>query len=509
MKKTVFALILACVMLASVACGGDSIGDNLKPVISTDDTSVTENSVGGGTVTDSTSVMPEQSEDSSVPEVDPIYFDIRGWQGDMFFGYVNNNGEGYYAAINSKGETIFNLADEKYFAGSIKNDETNVFYGDYAVLKDNTVINRKGETVFDLAKTDFDEIYYTECLDVGYILCSKNVNTFEETGKHYFAVKIADGSSYQFEGDMKPMSEGHHYYFGNGIFIYSRANSGFGTKHVFYNILTKEEYNGYKLGEEGEEVYEYLPDLYFYDGFKGNTATKPTVDGHYIAKNRETIVDCDLATGYWKITDIKDILGVDSVMSDKGCTAPYLYQMKYSGESYGSERFVIDIRTGKYVMMNDYKSYDVLSYQKGVGYLATVTNEGNGKFVTVIKDNGERAFDPIATTLVQVHGKSLMVIRGDNGNMMLYNLKGEKVKEWETKLNKVVMGDNSVMIVTMLDGTLTSLLYDKTGKETNITAKEELADIKTTIIEGYSAGCYVYENLLVSEDGKVYPTRMN
>lgn len=508
MKKTVFALILVFVMLAGVACGGESLTDNIKPAISTDDSSVTENSVGNDSVAHSTSVMPEQSEEPSVPEADPIYFDIRGWQGDMFLGYVNNNGEGYYGAINSKGETIFNLADDKYFTGSLKGEDANAFYGDYAVLKDNTIINRKGETVFDLAKTDFDEIYYSECMDVGYVLCSKNVNTFEETGKHYFAVKIADGSSYKFEGDMKPMSEGHHYYFGNGIFIYSRANSGFGTKHVFYNILTKEEYNGYKLENE-EEVYEYLPDLYFYDGFKGDTTTKTTVNGHYIAKNRETIVDCDLATGYWKITNISELLEVDSVMSDKNCTAPYIYQMKYSGESYGSERFAIDIRTGAYVMMNDYKSYDVLAYQKGIGYLATVTNEGGGKFVTVIKEDGTRAFDPIATTLVQAYGNSLMVIKGDNGNMMLYNWKGEKLKEWETKLNKVVAGDNSVMVVTMLDGTLTSLLYDKTGKETNITAKEELADIKTTVIEGYNAGCYIYENLLVSEDGKVYPTRVN
>ncbi|MBQ3081318.1 MAG: hypothetical protein IJC49_02580 [Clostridia bacterium] len=507
MKKTVLVLLIAFTMLLGTACGGDTVTESKAPSSEAESSALTESGVGDGAVnenSDDSSVA-----DSSVPQVDPIYFDVYGWQGDMFFGYVNNNGEGYYGVIDAKGETVFNLEDGKYFAGSLKNDDTNAFYGDYALLKDNTIINRKGEKVFDLSATDFDAIYYHECLDVGYVLCSKEVNTFEETGTHYFAVKIADGSSYKFESDMKPMSPGHYYYFGNGIFIYSKANGGFGTNHTFFNILTKEEYAGYRLDEEGEKVYEYLPDLYFYDGFKGDSTTKPTVNGHFIAKSSETIVDCDLATGLWTITEIKDILEVDSVMSDKPATAPYIYMMKYSGESYGSERFMIDIRTGKYLMMNDYKSYDILSYVSGVGYLATVTNEGGGKFVTVIKEDGSRAFDPIATTLVQCYGNSLFVIKGDNGNMMLYNWKGEKVKEWETKLNKAVMGENSVMIVTMLDGTLSSLLYTKDGKEINITAMESLAEVKSTVIEGFSGGCYVYENLLVNEKGEAFVLRMN
>ncbi len=511
MKKTVFALILVLVMLVSASCGGDGIKDNLKPVISGDSSSSSsqaENSVGDGAITDSTSMPDSSVTQSSEPEIEPIYFDIRGWQDGMYFGYANNNGEGTYGVLDGKGKVIFTLEDEQYFAADLDGEDTKVFYGDYALLKDNSVIDRTGKVVFKLADTDFDEIYYSECMDVGYLLCAKNVNTFEETGKHYYAVKIADGSSFKFEGEMKPMSTGHQYYFGNGIFLHSPANSGFGTKHTFYNLLTKEEYKGYKLDEEGNEVYEYLPDLYFYDGFMGNTATKTGVNGHYVAKSRETIVDCDLSTGYWKITDIKNLLEVDTVISDKPCTAPYIHQMKYSGESYGSERFMIDIRTGKFLLMNDYKSYDILSYVKGTGYLATVTNDGGGKFVTVIKEDGSRAFDPVATTLVQSYNNSLFVIKGDNGNMMLYNWKGEKLKEWETKLNKVVAGDSSVMIVTMLDGNLNSLLYTKDGKEINITAMESLADIKTTVIEGFG-GCYVYENLLVSEDGAASVTRFN
>lgn len=508
MKQTLLVLLLVLVMLVSVACGGEEAPEPTKPNLGNSD-SYDDPTTGDGSVSDSADGTTEPTEAPTEPEADPIYFDIRGWQGDLFLGYVNNNGEGYYGAVNAKGETVFNLADEQSFVGSIKEDEANAFSGDYALLDDNTVINRKGETVFDLANTDFEEIYYSQCLDVGYLLCLKNVNTFEETGKHYFAVNIADGSSYQFEGTMKPMSEAYYYYFGNGIFVYAKANSGFGTTHTFYNILTKQEYAGYKLGESGEQVFEYLPDIYFFGGFKNSTAIQPTVNGHFVVKEHESILDCDLATGLWTITPINSILGVDKVSSDKGCKATYIYQMRYTGESYNSEKFMINVLNGKYLLMNDYKSYDILTYVEGVGYLASVTNEGNGNFVTVIKEDGTRAFDPIPATSVNAYGSNLFVIQGENGNMALYNWKGEKVKEWETKLNKVVMGDKSVMIVTMLDSTLTGLLYTMDGTEVNITEKVGNEDINTTNITGYSAGSYVFENLLVSEDGTTYVLRVN
>lgn len=498
-------------MLLSCACGGgETATDSKAPVgeqsANADSSTLDEEGVGNGAIIDS---QPDSSvADSSVPEIDPIYFDIRGWQDDMFLGCINNNGEATYGAINSKGEIIFTVGDDQYFAGDLDDDETKVFYGDFALLKDNTVINRKGETVFKLADTDFDAIYYSECMDVGYILCSKEVNTFEETGTHYYAVKLADGSSFKFEGDMKPMSPGHYYYFGNGIFIYSPANSGFGTKHTFYNLLTKEEYQGYKLDENEEKVYEYLPDLYFYGGFKGDSSTKPTVNGHFIAKSKESIVDYDLATGYCKITDIKDILEVESVMSDKDAKAPYIFQMKYSGESYGSEKFMIDIRTGKYLSMNAYKSYEIYSYNKGVGYLATVTNEGGGNFVTVIKEDGERAFDPIAIKSFVTFNDSQFLVNTENG-VAVYNWKGEKIKELDTYSNRCTLGNSSMLVMARVDEKDTYILYTNDGKEVNVSAAALEQNLYIRDINGYVNGFYVFENVLVNEKGEITITQMN
>ena len=508
MKKFISALLLILLTLSCVACGSEEAPQATKPTLGNSD-SYTDVTTGIGSAEENIDATTEPTEAPTEPEPDPIYFDIRGWQEDLFLGYVNNNGEGYYSAINSKGEKQFDLGDDQSFIGSIKEDEANAFFGEYALLEDNTVINRKGETVFDLANTDFEAVYYRECLDVGYLLCSKSVNTFEETGTHYFAVNVVDGNSYQFEGTMKPMSEGHYYYFGNGIFIYAKANSGFGTHHTFYNILTKQEYAGYKLNEAGEQVFEYLPDLYFFGGFKGTPETKPTTNGHFIVKDHESILDCDVATGLWTITPIHTILGVDRVSSDKDCTASYIHQMLYSGESYNSEKFLINALNGKYLLMNDYKSYDILHYVEGVGYLASVTNEGNGKFITVIKEDGTRAFDPIPLTAVKAYGPSLFIIMGENGNPALYNWNGQLVKEWETKLNHVTMGDTSVMIITFLDSELKTFLYTQDGTEIAIKEKVNNDDIDTTEILGFNAGCYVLENLLVAEDGNTYVTRVN
>lgn len=510
MKK--LALFLALIMVAALlaACGGDVSDRNDK-----DDHKIEQDDDKGNKGDKNDKEDKDDKEEGKETEteaeeefrVEDVEFFYTGYYQDgMISGNYSTN-DGYInAVIDKNGDPIFTLDEERDLVFTDMGDEKVAYFGDYALLSDNTVIDRKGKTVFDLADTDFDKIYYSYCLDVGFLLVSKDVNSFEETGTHYYAYNIKDGTSYKFEGTFAPMSEGHQYYFGNGIFIYSPANSGFGTKHTFINIVENKEYQGYKLDENGEKVYERLPDFYFHGDFK-NSKGKPitTVDNIYYAKDDEERVVYNIETGEVKLTNIGDIISNENFSNDKSSSkVPYLVKMKMSGESYMSDKFLLNLRTGKYFTMNDYATYDIYMHNTAEDtYLAFVTNEGGGKFMTVLDKDGKRVFDPVAVDTIFKYNEKLIVTNFE-GNTEVYNWKGEKLDSIEGT-GRATLGESSIMFEREIDGRECTVLRTFDGNETVVTTLPivEKYRLRAMSPSYYVDGHYVYDSFFITDDGEV------
>lgn len=509
MKK--LALFLALIMIASLlaACGGNDTSDDDddrggnkgnwgNKIEQEDDRNDEEDK-------DEEDKDEESSEDET-PAKEPDYFYVHGYQDGMIFGNYST-ADGYVtAAINEKGKILFTLEEDRNFSFTEDyNGDERLYIGDYTLLSDNTVIDREGKTVFSLADTDFNNIYYSECLDVGFLLLSKDVNTFEETGTHYYAYNLKDGTSYKFEGTFAPMSEGHQYYFGNGIFIYSPANSGFGTKHTFINIVENKEYQGYTLDENGEKVYERLPDFYFYTEFKNsNKKAIPTVDNMFYSRKDSSLIAYNIETGEVKLTELEGTIS-NTIEVDKVTQVSYLYKMKMSGDSYLSDKFLLNIRTGKHIMMNDYASYDIYMHNTADdSYLAFVTNEGGGKFMTVLDKDGNRAFDPVSASSIQAYNENVIVIRTSNDTSEVYNWKGEKIDSFEAA-SRVTLGKDSIVLCRDIEDRECTVLR-KFGEEDIVVTTLpviEKYNVRTSEVNFYADGYYFYDSFILTDDGDV------
>lgn len=511
MAKKLFALLLAVLMLLCCACGEDTDKDQDKdkdrPTKSTssskeETTAPTEEepSEEPSEEEEPTEEVPEPSEEETTApteaptEPEPVYGEIYHWQEEMVF--VRNEGVDY--VMDTEGKLLFQLPEDVFYAMGVKTGETKVFFGDYAPLDNNTVIDRKGEVVFDLADTEFDAIAYYECLDIGYLICSKEVNSFEETGTHYYRVNISDGEAVRLEGERIPMGEDFWYYFGNGYFVYAPANYGFECAHTLYNMKKNEFYEGYRLDEDGKKFTDAQPNMYFLPGFSGDRTTKPTMDDVYIYVDKERSIHYDLATGRCDITGIAGIIGVDNIKVEGGTGVDKVVELShlyYQDGIYLTDYYLFDCVRDTYIDMNDYASYEVYAQSAKGSYLATVTNEGGGKFVTVINAKGERKFEPIPYVSFMAYSSKYFVILTEE-EYVAYNWKGEELATWSSD-RYFCAGKGTVLLANEEVGC--TLLNLTTGemKEFFTEAFVGIKDVR------FADGRYIFREKLLQEDGTV------
>ena len=504
MKRRILALLLAALIVLLPACKSDTNTDSGNDDVKTSSKKSKNGTKNSGDQTQDEADGAESGKADSKEEIDSKKeaLDVKfvKWQDGYYFGSYYENGDYVYYASDSDGEVIFNLDHDRSFDYE---EGKNVFQGEYALLLDNTIINRDGETVFDMSSLDYDEIYYTECLDVGYILYSKDINTFEETGTHYFALNVETGETFRFEGDFKPMSGDHYYYFGEGCFLYAPPNMGYGGPHKWYDITTGETYDGYKYDEDGNKVTDPLVDIYFMDGFGKDFTKKASFDGMFYGKKGDFIYKYDIKKGYYEVTGFYEMVGCDeSKISDDGnnAQANHVYIGQYRNEDSAIIPFIVNYKTYDCIIMDGYDSYrdiEVYRVYDDTNYLVRLTNEGGGKFVTMIDNKGNILFDPVASSRVTLYTDEYFAIVSEEGTIQIYDLEGNMIVDVGGDYMTVI-GESSAVVAE--NGEFVLYSFDTNER---IELSKDNESFSTNLL-GYDNGRYIFEDFLMDDSGEIY-----
>lgn len=510
-KKLIIAVCLIAVFMLFSACGKDA-DDGESKIKETSSSQITTNKVENGEV----SIDDEGMENSA--EMMTIF----AYQDDMLFGA--SSVEDDYVAMNFDGKFLFYFDDEGVKFPADKK-EISLFNGDYAALNNNTVIDKTGRVVFDIANTEFNEIYYSGCLDVGYILCSKDVNTFEETGKHYYAVKIPEGTSFKYDNaDVAPKADDYWFYFGKGYFVRALPNSGFPVEQTVYNLITNTSYAVSGTDAAGNSVNQFAP-LYFMD-------TKDIVEP-YLSSTDENVFyfyHSDIYEGKIMKYDLENGIVTDRFAAEgteydniviEGATL--ISNVKKAEASvtidgnYTKTKYLFDRNTLIFTPMADYTAFNVYKQNVDGSYFAVVENEGGGKFLAVIEPDGTRRFDPVAVKEYVDCNNDYIVVKTDsvisegNYDTQIYDWNGNHVKTlYNDSYNKLILGDSGVLIRCRSEEKPSELLYIlynfKTGTEVNISDKYSMSNIAEGF-ETFYNGYYITDNAILDETGNI--TAMN
>ncbi len=502
-KRTVIILTAALFLLLLSACSSETTDSDVDRTEKDSINTTNESSTNEGKNTDSSSKEDDPTAETTVENTDDLtpepvsYLQVEGWQDDLYWGWDSNVGA---IVVSSDGKQLFNVQDNR----KLVTQGDRIFVGDYALIENNGVIDKNGKIVFELSETDYDKIYFTACMDVGYILVSKDVNTFEETGTHYYAINLKDGSARQFTDELIPIdirncsyevdkTKQTWLYFGNGYFVYSPANWGFDTAHTIYNITDDSFYSGYKLDENGNRI-ERLPTLYFWDNFSiENNAI-------YFVSSDHTLYKYDLSTGYLSI--VFDGSSFEDYNYFSWLEQAFFWSHGYKGET----GYLINAETKQITPMTDYVSFTYLNGLNDGSYLVSVKNEGGGKFVTVVGADGQRKFDPISYTSVLDCNDNYFILKNDESTVV-YNYAGSQIAVFPTdtvyKMGKSTVLYNETKETDGQNITCVMLLNTETG-----TVKEIDSQLIGSVKEctGYSENGYVVKNektFLLHEDGTV------
>ncbi len=260
----------------------------------------------------------------------------------------------------------------------------------YCMARDGSLITLDGEKVFSMEEGEYDRIEMADTLDAGYLILAKDVNTFAETGTHYFAYNVEDGTSFQFEKDACPTQKYWHY-FGNGNFIYAPPGNGFGSEQMVYHLQTNETIPASVVYGDGQ-TEAVLPDIHYWKTYNYDDHALYGILEDENGKNCRMVYRFD--TGQVELHSLEEASGYETVWYS-GETPLDCVVLMYGGERYVEEHpFLLDYTTGVCTPMDDYHDF-ALYMQKDGAYLCKVENEGGGEFFTVIEPDGVRRFEPI------------------------------------------------------------------------------------------------------------------
>lgn len=446
----------------------------------------------------------ENTEDDSSNE----YLNLVWDQDGLFFACSSDSKSGTKYILDANGIVIANFEEE---ADYCKLTEDSYAVGNYFMLENQTVYTLMGEKVFSLEDSEYDGIASTEPLDVGYLILTKKVNTFDETSTHYYGYNLMDNSSYELTGVESYPGSDYWFYFGNGHYVYAQPNQGFGNTHLIYHVQSGEMFSASYTKADGE-VTSTLPDIYFWNqNFYDNEYFYGLDDGYEFVYSLET----------GEAAQRTIVEGAESVTLDRefdkyGNVVGITYRMPEDDQMHYA---LLDYATGVVTPMDDYKAYTLYG-QSDSGYLCQVTNDGGGSFMTVVETDGSRRFEPVPENEIRYIGDSYFAILYENdGFIQIWNWDGTKVGEIEEDDN-VCYGKNTIVHTDRVfsaekhDNDYFTYLFDvTTGKDTAVyPANRDGMDwiFETVNVQRVGDGYYVGKSSdILKDDGTILFMRVN
>lgn len=311
------------------------------------------------------------------------------------------------------------------------------YIGDFALLSGGIVIDRNGETVFDVADTDYDKIYSAECLDVGYVICSKDVNTFSDTSTHYYSVNIKDGTGREIVCNEEGGSADWHKTFGKDKGAFYLSNGFYFTwTYVkedlvytgFYDLINNQTFIPVP---SADSVYKDQPTIKF------DWSSPWYSDGRYFycmsRKDRFSMICMKLDLNAGTVSEV--ILDEERILVDD--------RTVYASLGHG----FIDFKDGTnhiamYDMVNDrlydtsfyYGEMQIVAIREDASILMKVKNEGGGRFIALMDaQNGNHVFEPLPYSndkedLGFQYNETAILTREDDNTYHLYDWNGRELK---------------------------------------------------------------------------------
>lgn len=453
--------------------------------------------------------IQEEKENPKEEKEEEVYSYLNVvWQKNGLFYCADDSGNKYIVDENSN--VVAELPKEVAFGNFGENVYT---CGNYFIMQDNSLWTLEGEKVFELENSGYDAIFYTATLDVDYLILSKEVNTFEETGTHYFAYNVKDGSSYQLEGLKHPERDEYVfpgqefcYYFGNGNFIYAPPNMGFGNEHQVFHLQTGKVLPASLQHADGS-VTTKMPDIRFWDVFHYDDQALYNVYLDEDDYNYRMIYRFD--TGVAELRSLRENVAYENIWVVEDTRAEDVVELGV-GKRYEDEHSAImDYITGVITPMEGYEDYDVLVKKDGA-YFCVVENEGGGHFAVVVESDGNRRFDPIPVETLAKYNKNYFAVCQEQGGIVLYDWNGKEIAEIPVEKEKCAFGETTVVYTdySTTEGEqkgstyLTNALTGKTQEIAPLTKNGEEWLYKADYTESYEEGYYVSRGAVLNEKGE-------
>ena len=367
--------------------------------------------------------------------IDPAksYVTPKAWEKGIFIG---NGEDGTDLVYDENGRFLFTLS----MGDSFDHEEGEaVFIGEYAKTRNGKIVDRTGKEVFSLEDSEFDRIVNNEMLDVGYMICAKDVNTFEDTSTHLYAVNIKDGTNFELKDfEKEPATEeiGNEWrYYGDGYFVKSPPGIGFYSSHHVYNILTKKIAPVHMTNEDGTTQEDNrLPYIY-------SLKDKIWYHDHtlYYCKNHvvyeENLETCEVHP--MKFSDGSVVHSTEGGLKRR----KYYVAKNENTDSYYT---LFNPLTKEEVPMNLYKKFSIARAFKDGEILASIENEGGGRFVTVVEKSGKYRFEPIPNKVDHVTcGRAGFVVCDEENKYVMYDYSGKQLAVSDRP--KVYVGDKTFL----------------------------------------------------------------
>ena len=398
-----------------------------------------------------------------VPTPEPVeYYTAFAAQDDLLFAKED---DGSTIAINTDGQLVFTIPDGRQF------EKDTYFIGEYALISDGGIIDRQGNVVFELRNTDFDEYAFTRCMDAGYIVCSKDFNTFEFTGTRYYTVNLATGESTELPSDVNKSTTENWYYYGNGFYAIGDWHCD-----IILDVKNASVHRLYCNSKNGS-FYLLSP-------------SEVWIDGNIY---HELNCYCDLNTGEIVYTNLPqelyNALGTETIYSwDYSRSEGPLYCF--------NNQVVYNKSSGAITLMSDYSGYQVLKLFPDGSMFVRVKNSGGGSFLTVVEPDGTRRFEPIPLG-DYLYADSCFEVWDDSSDT-IYDYTGQVVAQVPNAYT--TLGDTAVLCRDHNSGKLSLIdLASGETKEVDLSGSEVI----------YSGGCYVVQSgtidgsVILHEDGTI------
>ncbi len=472
----------------------------------------------------------EEESTEDIEETDPVYYlNVTGYDSDgLIWGSVDIGRGRYY---------IIDIGDD--FSSSQSNEVLKSdmnFVGDYAAVGDSIIIDRDGNVVFDLDDTDFDSICWYSSRDVGFVICDKTVNTFDDTGTYYYRIDLQLDCAWdsEYAGTIPSQVAESWKYFEGGYFWYTDEENDL---QMIYNIVYNYSYPAYQhywSSAEGD-VYVYsgtsLTQKYYQNGDRLYGIRSGKRMEYYLS---DGFVFPDLGwDGYGDGTfEYRQIKALNEYIDDSD--NPWIAIDEDTDKKVG----LYDVLSYRVMYMTDYADFEYHGELEDGGYVMMVENEEGSQFVTVIDwdddGNGTRRFEPINFYAVIDCGSNCFIIQegertpdGATGyfTCQIYNSDGELLAEYDGGegvlgcYNRDIIGDNTILyyddddlfLLDIESGEITSIddcLYEANLEMGNDLFAEEYSISSISRCYGYYNGYYIFETdggygIVLSEDGEM------